>query len=227
MNKLVLIALSLVLFFGIAPGVANAKNRAAVNKSDQVKIVNALEVDAAGKLLVDKDDIRTRWQDILPPTLIDAEDGKDKAFLIDVSAVTGIFTANVSIYNNNTVGAVFDKARLQVRVLVDGVEATPGPVTFDALLRFHFAAGSTAFINVDLSARLAAHAFNFYKVGIKDTPGDDHIIRVQARVCLDADTFSRSGLVITDVATIIGKRTVTVETATIDLDEDAPGKKID
>ena len=126
---------------------------------------------------------------------------------------------NTNIENPNDLRVVTDSARIQVAVKVDGKWATPGLVTFDSIMRFNIDTNSASFVSVDLSAQTQAHSFNFYKVGLADTDGDDHKVEVFARINVDANALTNSGINTTDVSAFIGPRTLTVETAQVDDDE--------
>lgn len=210
MKKFFLAALFLGLVFSTA-GAAYADDHAAVNSAKKVLIYNGYANDTLVKNV-------GPWKKILSTT-IDAEDCDSKAFLVNVSAVTGIFSHNINVASSTDLRLVVDAARIQVAVRIDGKWATPGPVTFDSALHYNEQSSTPGFINIDLSGQTAAHSFNFYQIGVADTDDDDHKVEVFARVSLDATALSNSGIDTTDVAAFIGARTLTVETAWVDTDE--------
>jgi len=210
MKKFFLMAIFLGLLFSTAIA-ANADDHAAVNAKKNMLIYSGSGGDQIVKSV-------SVWKKILSTT-IDADGDSDQALLISVSAVTGIFTSNVNIENPNDLRAVTDSASIQVAVKVDGKWATPGLVTFDSLMRFNIDTNTAGFVSEDLSAQTTAHSFNFYKVGITPTDDDDHRVEVFARITVNANALTNSGINLTDVSAFIGPRTLTVETAQVDDDE--------
>jgi hypothetical protein len=210
MKKIFLLAVFLGLVLNTAVA-ANADDHAAVNARKNMLIYSGSGGDQIVKSV-------SVWKKILSTT-IDAEGSDDQALLISVSAVTGIFTSNTNIENPNDLRVVTDSAAIQVAVKVDGKWATPGLVTFDSLMRFNIDTNSASFASEDLSAQTTAHSFNFYKVGLADTDGDDHKVEVFARISVDANALTNSGVNLTDMSAFIGPRTLTVETAQVDDDE--------
>jgi hypothetical protein len=210
MKKLFLSAIFLGLVFSTAVA-ANAGDHAAVASKKNALIYNGYGGDQLTQGV-------SVWKKILS-TVIDAKDGDSRALLINVSAVTGIFTANTNVEVAQDLRAVLDSARIQVAVKVDGKWAKPGLVTFDSLLRMNIDSNTPNFVNLDLTEQTAAHSFSFYQVGIAPTQDNDHTVEVFARISIDAQTFSNSGINMTEATAFIGPRTLTVTTAKVDLDE--------
>jgi hypothetical protein len=212
MKKFFLAAIFLGLMFGTV-GAANAKDHAAVDSQKKMLIYNGYAGESVTKSV-------SPWKKILSTT-IDAEDCDDKAFLVSVSGVTGIFSQNLNVATSTDLRLVVDAARIQVAVKIDGKWATPGPVTFDSAMHYNEQSSVPGFINIDMSGQTAAHSFNFYQVGVADTDDDDHTVEVFARVSLDATALSLSGLDSTQVTAVVGSRTLIVETAYVDTDENS------
>ena len=210
MKRFFLAAIFLGLTFG-AVGAAKAADRAAVDSEKKLLIYNGYAGDTVSKNV-------SGWKKIMS-TVIDASNCDNKAFLVNVSAVTGLFSQNLNVASSTDLRLVVDAARIQMAVKIDGKWATPGPITFDSAMHYNEQSSYPGFINIDMSAQTAAHSFNFYQIGVADTDNDDHTVEVFARVSLDATALSNSGLDTTQVTAVVGSRTLIVETAKVDLDE--------
>ena len=212
MRKLGVCVVTLAFMMCLVTSVAHASKGAAVTYSKEIELNNDLDTN-----LVPENDVHSKWQDIDLTTTIDAEEGRSNVLIIHVSMVTGVFSVNLNLQPPNNLSAVLDAARIQVRVLVDGKPATPGPITFDSLIHFNLNATSATFLEADLSGSLAAHSFTFFVAG--PSGDDDHTVKVQARLAVDADVFASSGLTFTDALAVIGKRTLVVQKDRLDVDE--------
>jgi len=159
----------------------------------------------------------TPWITVLT-TKIDAEEGKARALLMDLSMESGIFTNDFRSTPPGFFTFSVKDAVIQAQVLVDGVVATPGVITWDDTFHLVEHATTAADFLVRSDTEFGARAFNFYKIGLADTPKDDHIVQVQVRFFVDAFTFP-AGFTFSSAAAAVGTRTLTVQQAKIDLDE--------
>ncbi len=151
------------------------------------------------------------WTTILTTSII-PPGGKD--LFLGVSAQTGLFTA--SLNNNVASGTTItnENVSIRVRVQVDGVNASPGVVTFDNLIR-----QTTQIATADSLALVlnegGARSFNFIKTDVGVGP---HTINVQKQFCWD-NFFSATGAGSTATSSlraVIGPRTLTVEQVILD-----------
>jgi len=146
------------------------------------------------------------WVTILSNDIKTAE---QKDLFVTAALEAGLYTQTQVISGNTTSTAT---ARVQVRVLVDGVEIEPGPITYADRTQTISALLLPAQM-IDLIQRTMAAA-SFSWVGI-DIPVGVHNVAVQAQVCTDGTgTFAALGGV--------GKGTMTVESVRLIKGEDVP-----
>ncbi len=164
------------------------------------------------------------WDTILSAKL---HTGSQKDVLIGVSLETGLFTDTLVKSSGGTKDTSNATAGIQIKVLVDGVEAAPGVVTYDkrsqtlsATLGGYFANcldsnmdGITdVMTECDLLPEeiqlvldtMAAHHFNFV---LANLPAGDHYIDVKAEI--KSSTSSQSGSA--NALATVGKGSLTVE----------------
>lgn len=157
------------------------------------------------------------WGDVMSG-LIHTSQQKD--LVMGVSVVTSLVTDTTVSSSQYRKSESQAEAKIEVRVLVDGVEAAPGPVTFDRRRQYLMAQfdGFSCEILADGTIALdgcayqdeilqlvldteAAHAFFF---GAANVGVGDHFIQVQART-------STSTLGTASATAILGKGAFTVE----------------
>ena len=105
-NKSILLAFLLI---GSSNAIAGAKNAIAVGS------VNVIKASDMG------------WRTIIPTSI---SSSMNKALQINVSLECGLYTNTVSKSQNMVSDTSAAYAGVDVQVLVDGVPASPGPVTF-------------------------------------------------------------------------------------------------
>jgi hypothetical protein len=159
----------------------------------------------------------TPWITVLT-TKIDAEEGKDRALLMDLSMESGIFTSDTRFVPPGLRTLTFEGAVIQAQVLVDGVVATPGVIIWDETMRFLENITTVSGLLEKTDLEFGARSFNFFKIGLADTPKDDHIVQVQVRFFVDVTRFP-AGLMLNNASAEISARSLTVQQARIDLDE--------
>jgi len=226
MKKLLMAAVAAGFLFSVGAGVANAQNSgntASVDASAYSIVANAFAITSGAPCVTEgtvaacvlggfEPEPAACTSCTIMSTTIRGDSAHHNALIITVSAVTGIFTANLNALDYHNIRAVLDAARVKLTVKVDGHDAIPGPVTFDSMLHFDLNAGTPTFINLDLSNEMSAHAFTFIYV-LPNDPNvwSDHTVEVDGWVTAYADVLASSGLALTDVKAILGKRTLTVE----------------
>jgi len=174
--------------------------------------------------LIDATDGTQSW-DLILSNVIHTPEKKD--LLIGVSLETGLYTRTQVKSSGGTKDTSNSTAGIQIKVLVDGVEAAPGVVTFDkrsqtlsATLGGYFANCTDAngdgitdvMTECDLLPEeielildtMAAHHFNFV---VADLNSGDHSIEVYAEIKTGASSQSGS----TSALATIGKGSLTVE----------------
>jgi hypothetical protein len=228
MKNLILAAVAAGCFFSVAGGVAKANdNGAAVDASAYSIITNVFSITsgaecasvgtAADCTVAAFTPDRTCNSCTILETTINGDSGPHNVLIITVSAVTGIFTANLNALDYHNFQAVFDAAHINMKVKVDGRDAVPGPVIFDSMMHFDLNAGTPTFLNLDLSQEMGARSFTFFYF-LPNDPNiwSSHKVEVDAWVKVDADVFTAHGFALTDMAAIIGKRTLTVTKSYLD-----------
>jgi len=146
------------------------------------------------------------WVTILSNDIKTAE---QKDLFVTAALEAGLYTQTQVISGNTTSTAT---ARVQVRVLVDGVEIEPGPITYADRTQTISALLLPAQM-IDLIQRTMAAA-SFSWVGI-DIPVGVHNVAVQARVDTESGATSAA-------MGGIGKGTMTVESVRLIKGEDVP-----
>lgn len=122
----------------------------------------------------------------------------------NVSAFTSIGTVDESATSGGT-SLSSEIASVDVRVLVDGVEALPGTITFDSVTHIVGTALSEEEFLLFVETRGAAHSFDFVT---RDVLPGTHTIEVQARAV--ASAIADPALVASALA-VIGDRTLVVQ----------------
>jgi hypothetical protein len=157
------------------------------------------------------------WGDIMSGTI---HTSQQKDLVFGVSLVTSLVTDTTVSSSQYRKSESQAEAKIEVRVLIDGVEASPGSVTFDRRRQYLMAQfdGFSCEILADGTIALdgcayqdeilqlvldteAAHAFFF---GAADVGVGDHLIQVQART-------ATSTLGAASATAILGKGAFTVE----------------
>jgi hypothetical protein len=167
------------------------------------------------------------WQTVLANTIKTAN---QKDLFVGASLEVGLFTLTQAKSKNLQTDTSLAEADVQVRVLVDGVEAEPGPVVFgrrsqtlSATLEGAIAGCLTLVTNLDGSVSIVvdpdcvtpetiqlildtldAASFNFVAI---DVPVGVHTVSVQARI--QTTTSVESGTATAEA--VVGKGTMTVE----------------
>ena len=176
-KKIIEIALAVGLVAALALGSSAALAEDQIPAAKAAFTTNNVYAATVGKAHSE-----TEWFTVLSSQI---KTGQPKDLVIDVSAETALIT---STKLSGTAGSEASAA-VQIQVLVDGVSAMPGPVTFDnRLLRItgdltHHYGGFTLdiddhWIEVYLSTK-AAHPFNF---AIENVGEGVHTIEVQAKL---------------------------------------------
>ena len=122
----------------------------------------------------------------------------------NVSAFTSIGTLDSS-ETSGVQSVTTELASIDVQVLVDGVTALPGPITFDALAHVLTVDLDEGEFIAALETRGAAHSYDFVTRDV--TPGS-HTVEVQARAVA---TASAAPGLLASVAALIGDRTLVIQ----------------
>ena len=209
--------LSCLMVLGTA-ATMNGQDKAAVASS--INRVFASQIGNGGTT--------TPWTTVLQ-TVFDAAGAKDKALIVQTSTITGLFSGDLRLSQETL---LLENAGIQGRVLIDCVMpscdgasntvpaanlAAPGVITLDQAFHFLLQLDAGSF-SAALDATAGARTFNFYRLGIGKMPKNDHTIQFQVRFMVDAASVS-NGFSLNGVLAGIGKRTMIVDTAHLDLDE--------
>jgi hypothetical protein len=228
MKKHILAALTAGFLFSVAGGVAKANDDgSAVNASAYSIISNVFAVNSGALCLSSGTAADCSVAATAPDpacssctvleTYITGDSGPHNVLIITVSAVTGIFTANLSALDYHNIQAVLDAAHINMTVKVDGIDAIPGPVIFDSMIHFDLNAGTPTFLNLDLTNEMGARSYTFFYFLPSDpNVWHGHKVEVDAWVKADADVLSAHGFALTDITAILGKRTLVVQKSYLD-----------
>jgi hypothetical protein len=195
-----LLSLSLALPFAVATVVSFRKDTTVRAQTSQPSA--KVTAKTSQNTLIPETTGTGGWVTILSNYIKTAE---QKDLFVTAALETGLYTQTTVIGGTSEA-----HARLQVRVLVDGGEIEPGPITYGERRQTLTALLTTPEMIELILKTMAAASFSW--VGI-DIPEGVHNVTVQARV--ETDNFG------TAVATgMVGKGTMTVESVRLIRGED-------